>query len=225
MKEPVVSENRPYDAVLDSAAGTAYITVFEKGIPCFSASAPMRGREAAKLPAWAEGELARHGLALEDVGRWTVGAGPGSFTGLRLAAALVAGWCFGRKNACRAVPGAFGMARAAGIASGETLGCLYDGRNREIICCRVACAGERLAMDAEPEILTADTMRKFAEAHPGMRFAAFAPELPAILKLAPEPEVLPVNSPDLAALEHDASPFDDDVTRLVYIRPAVYAKG
>ena len=81
-----------FDAVLDSAAGVAYLAVFDGGEKRFSAAAPMRGREAAKLPVWIEGELENHGLKLADISRWTVGAGPGSFTGLRLAAALVAGF-------------------------------------------------------------------------------------------------------------------------------------
>lgn len=214
-----------YDAVLDSAAGTAYLAVFDSGRLRFSAAAPMRGREAAKLPVWVEEELKSRGLRLAEIARWTVGAGPGSFTGLRLTAALVAGWCCGRKNACRAVPGVLGLARAARPRSGETLGCLYDGRNREIICCPVGVdGGGRLAMSAEPEILSAEAMRAFAAANAKMRFAAFAPELPAILKLVPELKVLPVAAPDLAALERDGSPFDDDVTRLVYIRPAVYTE-
>lgn len=211
-----------YDAVLDSAAGTAYLAVFDDRALRFSSAAPMRGREAAKLPVWVESELERHGLKLEEISRWTVGSGPGSFTGLRLAAALVAGWCFGKKNVCRAVPGALGLALAARPAPGETLACLYDGRNHEIISCRIVRDGGKLSMRGEPDILTADAMRNFVSAHPNMRFAAFAAEVPAILKLVPELEVLPVEAPDLSALELSDAPFDDDVTRLVYIRPAVY---
>ena len=63
-----------FDAVLDSAAGVAYLAVFDGGEKRFSSSAPMRGREAAKLPVWVEGELEKHGLKLADVGRWTVGS-------------------------------------------------------------------------------------------------------------------------------------------------------
>ena len=169
--------------------------------------------------------MSKHGLALTDVARWTVGAGPGSFTGLRLAAALVSGWCYGRKNSCRAVPGVLGIAAAAGIAPGETLGCLYDGRNSELIHVPVTAAPGGLAIAAEPEILNAEAaVRRFAAADAPRCFAALTPEIPALKKLVPELEITPVAAPELAALHADPRPYDDDVTRLVYIRPAVYTE-
>lgn len=216
-----------YDAVLDSYSGEALLAVFaEGGERCFAATAPMRGREAAKLPVWVERELGEHGLKLADIGRWTVGAGPGSFTGLRLAAALVAGWCFGRKGVCRAVPGVLGVAQAAGIAPGETLGCLYDGRNRELIHLPVTReATGKLRLAAEPEILDAAAAeRRFARPDAPKRFAALAADLPALRKLVPHLEIAAVPAPDPDALQRDEAPFDDDVTRLVYIRPAVYTE-
>lgn len=51
---------------------------------------PMRGRESAGLAVWVEEQLTAAGVSLDAVRRWTVGSGPGSFTGMRLAAAL--GW-------------------------------------------------------------------------------------------------------------------------------------
>ena len=214
-----------YDAVLDSAAGTAFMALFEGEEKLFAASAPMRGRDGAKLPVWVASELEKRGLALSDVARGTVGAGPGSFTGLRLAAALVAGWCYGRKNSCRAVPGVLGVAAAAGIAPGEMLGCLYDGRNRELIHVPVAVGAGGLTVAATPEILDAGSAaRRFAAPDAPRRFAALTPELPALGKLVPELEITPVDAPELAALHADRRPYDDDVTQLVYIRPAVYSE-
>ncbi len=214
-----------FDAVLDSAAGVAYLALYDGGQKRFSSATPMRGREAAKLPVWVESELGKHGSKLADVGRWTVGAGPGSFTGLRLAAALVAGWCYGKKGSCRAVPGVLGMAAAAGIAPGEKLGCLYDGRNREIICCMVSAdAAGRLSLDGEPQILNAEAAEKFLSGEPELELAAFAAELDAVHKIVPGAKIIPVDAPELSALEAADVPFDDDVTRLVYIRPAVYTE-
>lgn len=213
------------DAVLDSAAGTAFLAVFDGDGKIFAAAAPMRGREGAKLPVWVESELEKRGMKLADVARWTVGSGPGSFTGLRLAAALVAGWCYGRKGSCRAVPGALGIAAAAGIGPGETVGCLYDGRNRELIHVPVTSAAGGLVLAAAPEILDAEgASRRFAAPDAPKRFAAPAPELPALRKLVPDLEIVPVDAPELAALHADPRPWDDDVTDLVYIRPAVYTE-
>lgn len=214
-----------FDAVLDSAAGVAYLAVFDGEKKRFASSAQMRGREAAKLPVWVEGELEKHALKLADIGRWTVGAGPGSFTGLRLAAALVAGWCYGKAGSCRAVPGVLGMAAAAGIAPGGKIGCLYDGRNHEIICCMVSSdVSGHLSLDGEPQILNAEAAAKFLNSEPELRLAAFAAELDAVRKIVPEAKIIPVETPELAALENSGVPFDDDVTRLVYIRPAVYTE-
>ena len=47
-----------FSAVLDSAAGTAFLAAFEDGRKLFQSSAPMRGREAARLLALSEEELA-----------------------------------------------------------------------------------------------------------------------------------------------------------------------
>lgn len=215
-----------YHGILDSGAGNAFLAVFNDGRELFCASTPMRGREGAALPLWVEKQLNGNGLKLEDIEKWSVGAGPGSFTGLRLAAALVIGWCYGKKSSCRAVPGVFGVAAGAGITPNENICCLYDGRNREVIACTISCsASGKISLAQEPLILDAEKMREFAEKNPCLRYAALTPEIPAITKITPPGlEIIPVDAPQLKALAEDESPFDDDLTKLVYIRPAVYTK-
>ena len=61
-------------------------------------------RNASGLPGWLSGLLARKGLKPEDISEWSVGCGPGSFTGLRVAASFVMGLGFGRDIRRRGSP-------------------------------------------------------------------------------------------------------------------------
>ena len=93
-------------------------------------------RNASNLPCWMEQCLASRGRSMEDISEWSVGSGPGSFTGLRLASAFVMGRAFARENVLRrAVPTAAAMAHGAKCAgkSGKNAGVLFDGRRDELL--------------------------------------------------------------------------------------------
>jgi len=94
----------------------------------------MPGRAAAGLLPWLIETLAEHRLTLADIGEWTVGTGPGSFTGLRLAAALVLGFGFGGgRTRIRGLPSALGLALEAGFPAVGEVAVVYGGWRGEII--------------------------------------------------------------------------------------------
>ena len=213
-------------AALDSAGNHAEFALLEDGEVMLEALRPMRGREAAALPEFVLSELAKVGVKLEAIQRWSVGAGPGSFTGIRLVAALVAGWCFGREGVSgRCVPGAVSLAAALSPAPGERIGALYDGRNREFIYYGLAADAQGFPVPSgECEVLTAEAAREFFRNRAAERLAVAAAEADAVAALLPPgSSFCPVSEISAVPLARDPHfAFDGDFTKLVYIRPAVF---
>lgn len=92
--------------------------------------------------------LAEAGLALSDIRRWTIGMGPGSFTGIRVGAALVKGICTAGGAHYRGLPST--LALAAQTAS-TSVTILHDGRRDEVIaspCKRLAESWQQTAPSA-----------------------------------------------------------------------------
>ena len=91
-------------------------------------------RNASGLTAWMSGLLAGHQLALNDISEWSVGSGPGSFTGLRVAASLVMGLCFGHEIRRRAVSTASAMADSLKLpVEIRRVLVLFDGHRDELL--------------------------------------------------------------------------------------------
>ncbi len=105
----------------------------EDGTVLFDKCIALPPRNASGLPAWMEECLKQHNAAFQDIGEWSVGVGPGSFTGLRLASSFVMGLAFGRDNVrCRGVSTAAAMAATAGMTEQRALA-LFDGRRDELL--------------------------------------------------------------------------------------------
>ncbi len=98
----------------------------------FSESKKMPGKDASAIASWTVSVLARNGFSVCDIRRWTCGSGPGSFTGLRIAASLVSGISFRNdKTLARCVPSGQAIASKIDPDTTNTL-VLYDGRRGEI---------------------------------------------------------------------------------------------
>ena len=209
--------------VIDPQPGNLGFALFDgEGKLLKQADRSMHGRDAAELPEFIAGVLAQLDLELSSVSRWTIGSGPGSFTFLRLVAALAAGWKFADDSVkFRCVPGA--LALGASLKAGEKAGILYDGRNKEILFFGVTHDGTALTPSGETAVLNNSQCAAFFAEHKLDKLFCFASELAAIQAVLPAEINVEPASPDLAALAGNRSiGFDNDLNSLVYIRPAVF---
>lgn len=214
-------------AAIDLSGRVAGFALMRRNEVLLECTRPMRGRDSAGLAPWIAEELGALGLTVNDVARWSVGSGPGSFTGMRLAAALVAGWTFGRTGVeTRCIPTAAACAVQASAAEGERIGCLFDGRNHELIYFGMVFRDGEPIPTGEERVLNREQAEAFFAAAPAEHLVASAAELPAIGLLLDETvlqQVHPVETPDFTALIRARyHAYDNNLTDLVYIRPAVF---
>ena len=217
-----------YSAVIDPAPDHAAFALLKDDQIIAIERRPMRGRDAAALPVFILETLKNHDVDFSAVKRWTVGSGPGSFTGLRLVAALVSAWSLGKDDVkTRSVPGAVALGAMLQLAPGEKAGVLYDGRNREILYFGVeGLPGNDLKPTGETAVLDTEQAAEFFASR-RERLAMFTSESKAIRQILPEDvKVESFEYADTARLAlTEAQDFDNDLTRLVYIRPAVYTQN
>jgi tRNA threonylcarbamoyl adenosine modification protein YeaZ len=125
-------------AALDTSCGASLAIARGEQI-VFQGFLPGQQREADRdLVPWVEAGLAQAQVEVRAIQRWTVGVGPGSFSGIRTGIALVRGVCAVSGAACRGVPSSAALALA--LAEGQTLavslGVLHDGRCGQVILSR-----------------------------------------------------------------------------------------
>ena len=207
--------------VLDPQPGRLAFALCDGENLLHSACQMMHPRDASQVPEFALNELARCQVGLQDVCRWTFGAGPGSFTFLRVVAALGAGWSVNNPALrFRCVPGALALAATLDLAENESAGILYDGRNKELLCFGVKKLNSVLIPTGEELILNSDNAKKYFAENP-MKLAAFAQEKEVLQKLLDSAVDFSTAEPDLTALVKFPGEFDNDTDRMCYIRPAV----
>ena len=225
---PVFSNmsEKTYKAALDFSGPEAAFAVADQDrkviINDFN---PMRGRDSSSLAPWLTQLLQNSHLDINQIKRWTVGSGPGSFTGLRLAAAFVAGLAFDRPEvACRCVPTAQVMAERTSPAPGDKIAVLHDGRNQELLLFGAICRDDgRCEPSGEVRVLSAGS-----NILDGYRyFAAPERDITAIEKCLGSniiSRITPIAHPPMEALLTAPGAWDNDLTQLVYIRPAAFVK-
>ncbi len=152
----------------------------------FQKNTPMRGRESAGALNFIRECLAQAGGSLDDIKAWSVGTGPGSFTGIRILASLVLGIITGNGETCaRGMPSAFAPALelAAEKPDAGKIAVLYDGRLGDLLCFGVEINDGRAAIWGEPGTVAKNG--DGAELDKYDFFAGFADEKDVIEKAAP----------------------------------------
>ncbi len=211
-----------YTGILDPQPGNLAFALFDNDALIFNVNCPMHGRDAAILPDFIAEKLSEKSLKINDVKKWTIGSGPGSFTFLRLVAALAAGWKFADDSMqFRCVPGAIALAGACSCVPGEKIGVLYDGRNQEILYFGVINRDGFLESSGETAVLNREQCVDFFAARQE-KLICFECEKNAVEAILPESVTVTSVIPCPEALAANRSvPYDNDLDNLVYIRPAV----
>lgn len=207
--------------VLNPVSDGVQMAVMEDEKLLFSSFAPMKSREAAGLPLFAEKELNDHGLKISDVSFWTTGAGPGGFTSLRMTAALIAAWALEHDELkFRCVPAAFGIAGSLPGNEGDLADCLFDGRNHEVLLFGLVFRdGEWKSRDFNA-VLNADSFKAYAQQSTGI-FVVDAKEYDAVTAITGTENIVKRESCCADLIRTTAYPYDNDPDKLVYIREAV----
>lgn len=123
-------------AAFDSSAGAAL--ALAQGVRVVARrTLPAAERERdADLAAWCLAACREAGVSLAGIRSWTVGLGPGSFSGLRAGIAFVQGVALGSGARVRGLPSSLGLARMAvdeARAVPARVGVLHDARRGQLI--------------------------------------------------------------------------------------------
>jgi hypothetical protein len=187
----------------------------------FSTSFQMRGRDSSSLLPKLEDWLKRDNLSLNDVKRWTVGTGPGNYTGLRIVSALVSGIVFDRKDrCCRGIPSAYAIAAEMKISDNDRVAAVYPLEEDKIYSFGMTVNdGDFFPVDdLSGSFSVADFMKMF----PKLRIAAFKRDESILPKEILDRAVLFSEFPVVNLVFMNSASWDRGSARnLIYVRPAV----
>ena len=219
-----------YSAAIDLSGKFAGFALAEadSGKILLSEHKAMHGRSSSGLSEWMLELIAEFNVSPAGINRWTVGSGPGSFTGMRLAAALVLGMTLGQSDVkSRCVPGAIALGRANEAVEGEKVATVFDGRNKEILLFELMKQAGELVPSGKTKVLDREQAREFFAGHNYSQIAALTYDSANIEAVMPPEEFAKIHWAENLAVEKliasGYKDFDNDLTALVYIRPAVFA--
>ncbi|OPZ24852.1 MAG: tRNA threonylcarbamoyladenosine biosynthesis protein TsaB [Lentisphaerae bacterium ADurb.BinA184] len=141
------------EAALDTSLGLSLAVGDGGKILCRQSLARPRHDSDESLAPWVQESLASCDLRVENVVRWTVGLGPGSFAGLRCGIAFVRGICLLSGAWCRGLPSSLALALQAEVAAagGSPIAVLHDGRRGQVILSLYALNGAGM-LPTEPPV-------------------------------------------------------------------------
>ena len=180
------------------------------------------GHDASRLPEWIAEAAAKAG-GVEQIREWTVGAGPGSFSGLRIASSYVMGLAYGKEGVrVRGVSTAAAMALTAfpdeQNRPQEVL-VLFDGKRSEIIGYGLSLQGTDYVQNGYKEVFrNGDELRSAAE---NRAVCALEKDSAALASLEVKVNYIPSIHAD-ALIRLMSGDFSSPPTALEYLRAAVF---
>lgn len=192
----------------------------EKNI-MFSTSFQMRGRDSSTLLPKLEEWLRSINLSMGDVKRWTVGTGPGNYTGLRIVSALVSGIAFDREDmCCRGIPSAYAIASEMALGQNASAAVVYPVDDEKIYSLGVTVKdGDFFSVD---EFSGPFQVSDFIKKIPGIKIAALQKDASVLPKDILDRAVLSRGFPVSRMVFMNSCRWDRNSVRdLIYIRPAV----
>ena len=219
-----------YSAAIDLSGKFAAFALAEtaSGKTLLSKHKAMQGRSSSTLSDWILGLMSEHGVTPDQIDRWTVGGGPGSFTGMRLVAALVTGMTMGRDEVkSRCVPSALALGNTDKLNDGDKIATVFDGRNKEILLFELLKQDGELIPSGKNKVLNHEQAEEFFTENTYAQIAALDYDKVNIEAVLPPEKFAQIKwFENLAVdklIECKYKDFDNDLTALVYIRPAVFS--
>ena len=220
--------NPDFSAALDFSWNEASFAIVEKNEKVLvSEKLQLSGHDASALPKHLEHAMAQHGLDPASILRWTVGTGPGGFTGLRVASALVIGLTYGIPHVkVRGMSSASALVRSAIPPEKRTGKCLalFDGRRSELLAYGLEWKNGSCYHDGFKAVLrTPSELEDAVESHPCA--AALQKDSEVIRRFSPGIENSVIFTPSINAEELIFNAPEDETsspTDLIYLRAAVF---
>jgi tRNA threonylcarbamoyladenosine biosynthesis protein TsaB len=139
---------------IDTSSFELGVGLFCDAVPTASFSRYVTNSHAEHISLCVDFMLRSAGVKPADIGRVGIGAGPGSFTGLRIGIAFVKGLCFGRTTKIAALSSLEIAAAAVGGASGP-ITVAFDARRNEVFTARFSAENGLLHRDSADSLLPA----------------------------------------------------------------------
>ncbi len=152
------------EAALDTSSGTTLAIRTDAGV--VQDSLPLMGRDNDRqLATWIVDRLRAADCRPRDVQRWTVGTGPGSFTGIRVGIAFVKGVCTSSGALYRGLPSSLALAAAAAdrAATANRIGVLHDARRGQLILSLYRREQNELQAEGTPQVHTPEQLAAMAD--------------------------------------------------------------
>lgn len=207
---------------LDFSWGEAAFAMMQGNTVLVRENRLFSGHDASRLPEWIA-EAAAKGGGVDSIQEWTVGAGPGSFSGLRIASAYVMGLAYGKETIrVRGISTAAAMAATAFQANtdrpAEVL-VLFDGKRSEIIGYGVTLQGNDYVQNGFKEVFrNGEELRAAAE---NRVICALEKDSSALESFNVNTVFIPsIHADELIKLQ--PGDFSSPPTALEYLRAAVF---